>query len=296
LKVTQINGQLTMAWNDCRNWVAGNNPCSPSIHIFTADVSTFPVAYSGRDRVFGLRNIFDDNAADVVGYGMPGIVANQNNDIAVVYSRTSPLVNPEARYSTWFANEPDIRPSQVLQQGQTFFNCVAGPGVICPTFFQPDTGGASLDPFDLTGVWMAHLYINAGNSTSIAVGKVFGQRYPGLVVSNISQFQTTIHAGDQFPITFTVTNHGDGDSQAAYVRATLSPLTSGGPDVPIGVYLLPPIVAGQSVTLTMTASTPTAMQIGAYRLILEADLVGDLQQYTQGGANRTAATPLITVQ
>ncbi len=66
----------------------------------------------------GLRSVLDDNAHEVVAYGLPGIASNKTGDIAVVYGRSSPKMFMETRFSTWLHNEIDIRPSRELQKGK----------------------------------------------------------------------------------------------------------------------------------------------------------------------------------
>ena len=64
-----------------------------------------------------LRNGADDATNAVVYYGNPAVEVNQSGTMAVVYTRSGETVFPEARYSVYFASEPDLRPSAILHAG-----------------------------------------------------------------------------------------------------------------------------------------------------------------------------------
>ncbi len=291
IKAQQIAGILSTTWNDCRNWTPSQAACSPSVHLFTAQVNFFPFVFSQIDRVFGLRNVLDDAPTDVVGYGMPGVTMNQNKDIAVVYSRSSPLLFPEVRYSTWLHGEPDIRPSAILRVGDGPFPCSLGPKCGAPMTY--DTAGIALDPFDQTGVWMAHIYATATGAPGLTVGKVFGAVHPGLMVSAISFTPTTVQAGSQLQVTYTVSNYGDGAANPAHADIILEPLSSGGPAILLGTDPLPVMGPGnvlqRQITLTVTSAPK-----GVHQLRIQAN-VGDVSQYTQG-VNFALASQFLTIQ
>ena len=295
VKATQTNGMLTLAFTDCRNWNVVPKGCVSSIHLISANVNLFPnFCLKQKDRVFGLRSALDDDPTDVVAYAIPGVTMNKDGDIAVVYNRTSPKMYDEARYSTWLHGEPDIRPSAVLQAGLAPIGCVkVNP---CDGQYTFDTAGIGLDPFDQTGVWMAHMYA-IGGGTSFAVGKVFGRQYPGLMVANVVPAPTTIHAGQTMTITYDLANYGDAAAANPYVPVTMESLTgSVALSKVIGVDVPPPMapgsrLPGRTVTVTIPAGTPS----GVYRIRLDGKVMADVAQYTEG-ANFAYAQQFVTVQ
>ena len=108
------------------------------------------------ERTFGLRNLFDDDESSVVFYGTPAIEANKHGDMVAVDSRACSGVLSEARYSAYFNNEPDIRPSALLHVGkfplEEVFN--ANDPTQVDDNGNPkavgnlDTGGITVDPYD----------------------------------------------------------------------------------------------------------------------------------------------------
>jgi hypothetical protein len=92
---------LATGFVDCRSWTDSQKTCSPSLHLVTFDLKSFPFSIIRKDRVVGLRSLLDDDKNDVVAYGLPGIASNKAGDIAVVFGRSSPRRFMEARFSTW---------------------------------------------------------------------------------------------------------------------------------------------------------------------------------------------------
>jgi hypothetical protein len=52
-------------------------------------------------------------------YGWPAVEVNRDGDMAIVYSRTGTTIYPEMRYSMYYNNEPDIRPSRLIKNGES---------------------------------------------------------------------------------------------------------------------------------------------------------------------------------
>jgi hypothetical protein len=294
----EINGTLVAAFNDCRKWVDSQNTCSPSIHLFSADVKLLPVAgFAHISRVIGWRSATDDDPSDVVAYGMPGIAMNKDNDIAVVYTRSSSLLFPEVRYSTWLHGELDIRPSRPLKNGEGPIpasgptqppspscqclltgNC---PGGACQPL-RTDTAGVALDPFDRAGIWMGHLFANAGGGYSMTVGKVFGRTYPDLTVPKVDYSPKTAHPGDAVKVDFTVHNGGDGTAGNVVAEIRLVSLaTSNQPKIWLGDVTIGGIPSGTSLDRTFNAKVPDNATPGRYGIEVEAKLRGgDMTEYS----------------
>ena len=276
IKATQLGGTLAVAWNDCRNWQSIVAPCSPSVHVVTATVGSFPNVTAKLDRVFGQRNVLDDPAGSIVDYGMPGVAVNKNNDLAIVYARTSAALNPEVRYSTWLHGEPDIRPSQLMRVGDGFFACASQS---CP-WVSPDTSGIALDPYGRTGIWLAHSYLTAAGAYGLSVGKVFGTQRPGPAISGLSfPGDIRLTTGAQINVQYHVTNYGDGVANPVSVEITLQP-TVGGQVISLAKTLAGSMNPGQDILQTVSVKLPGLK--GQYLMKVAATVVGNADIYTKG--------------
>ena len=157
-------GRLYATFNECA--VGSTNGCLLSVRVVRINSQTGKTEI---DRSFGINNKFDDNPSDHFNYRFPGIEANQDGDIVVVYSRYQ-FAKPqrqEVRYSVWYHDEPDIRPSRRLKDAEAV------------GAWWTDTAGIAVDPSDKTAIWMAHTFAAAGGSGTgvarIAVGRVLGK-------------------------------------------------------------------------------------------------------------------------
>ncbi len=90
ITATVQGSTLTTGFVDCRTWTNTQKTCSPSLHLVTFDLKSFPIPMLLKDRVMGLRSVLDDDKNDVVAYGLPGIASNKDGDIAVVYRTQQP--------------------------------------------------------------------------------------------------------------------------------------------------------------------------------------------------------------
>jgi hypothetical protein len=261
---------LTLGFEDCRQWVNSQNTCSPSLHLFTADLTVFPVtAFSQKDRVVGLRSLLDDEAGDVVAYGLPGIASNKDGDIAVVYGRTSPKMFMETRFSTWMHNEVDIRPSRELQKGQA---SISGT--------HPDTAGVALDPFDNEGIWIAHEFADSSGQTRIAVGKIFGAVHPDLLVASASVTTPTkgLKKGDPLGLSLSLANGGDGSAPGANGEVLL--VASSGHATSVGHTGSSELKSGAQVNKIFAGTVPGTLAAGKYTVRVHARLASGVTQYS----------------
>jgi hypothetical protein len=299
LNAVEMNGTLVAVFNDCRTWVDSQHNCSPSIHLVSADVGLLPIAgYPHISRVIGWRNIFDDSPNDVVAYGMPGIAMNKDNDIAVVYTRSSPLLFPEVRYSAWLHGEMDIRPSRPMIYGQGPIPAPdptqpASPSCQCLVTgncpkntcipLRTDTAGIAVDPFDHTAIWMGHLYADLNGGYSMTVGKVFGKPYPDLMVPKVAFAPGAARPGDTVKVKFTVHNGGDGATTNVKAEIRLVPLTTTPqPKISLGEDAIPgDLASGASVDRTFSARVPDNTDPGRYAIEVEAKIRGgDTTEYS----------------
>jgi hypothetical protein len=183
LKAVVRAGRLYVTANDARDWFNdGQTLCSN--RIIRLDISGFPsVPSSGAafiDRPFGANNVFDDPPDAHIHYGWSAVEVNQDGDMAIVYARTATTLFPQARVSAFLASEADIRPSRLLKAGEAPY-LLGYPGVLKASTSLPwgDTAGASVDPRDDVGIWVAQLYATATGTTangnfSIWLGRMFG--------------------------------------------------------------------------------------------------------------------------
>jgi len=143
-------------------------------------------------------------------------------------------------------------------------------------FGRADTGGAAVDPFDDTGVWIAHLYSSRPSGTGLAAnvmafGKVLGVRYPDVCVSRLL-FDLTVQPGGRLSVTLRVRNQGDGAARSSDAVVVLGPDTRLGGPVPIGRIRVPSLPSGEEVTLELTPTVPATLQPGTYdvRVIIDS--------------------------
>ena len=116
------------------------------------------------DRTFGGRNKFDDKPTARFEYQLPGIEANKEGDMVLVYVRSSSGLPQEVRFSLWDHDETDIRPSRLLRsEGEN-------DNPWC------DTAGIAVDPADDEAIWVAHIFTTNKGSRRIAVGKILGKK------------------------------------------------------------------------------------------------------------------------
>jgi hypothetical protein len=183
LKAVVRAGRLYVTANDARDWFNDGQTLSTN-RIIRLDVSGFPsVPASGPafiDRPFGANNVFDDPPDAHIHYGWSAVEVNKDGDMAIAYARTGTIIFPEARVSAFLASETDIRPSRLLKAGEAPF-LLGYPNVLAAStsLAWGDTAGATVDPRDDVGIWVAQLYATAMGTTpngnySIWLGRIFG--------------------------------------------------------------------------------------------------------------------------
>jgi hypothetical protein len=278
---------LATGFVDCRIWIDSQSTCSPSLHLVTFDLKSFPFSVIRKDRVVGLRSILDDNKNDVVAYGLPGIAANKDGDIAVVFGRSSPRMFMEARFSTWLHNEIDIRPSRELHKGEVAL------GVGCTVPCKPqhrDTAGVSVDPFDSRSIWIGHSFADLGPNVMIEVAKVFGEKHPDLWMwsASITTPTTGRKAGDPVGVLFEMLNGGDGAAQDA--RAELLLVAADGKKTSLGQTSAAKLGAGDSTSTNLVGTIPAALAKGSYKVEVRAKLKAGEKQYSEDNDSFTAGT------
>jgi hypothetical protein len=206
IKAVYRSGKLYAVMNDRFDWF-GDGQLLSSIRLLRLDVSSFPTVSVEIDRTFGKNSSIDDNPTDHMYYGWPAIEVNSNADMAIVYARSGAPIDPEVRYSAYFAADSDISPSRLVKAGEAAYQLGIDPQ------YWGDTSGASLDPYDNTAIWLAQQYATSeatSNNYDIWVSKVFGAKHPELSISNLSHCCPVVEAGHTLTVSWSAWNQGDG--------------------------------------------------------------------------------------
>ena len=160
LKAVYRNGFLHMVTNDAHDW-GGIGKVRTSIHYLRLPISEWPKvpappASGGVDRVFGGGNP-NEELGGLKHYGWAAVEANKDGDAIIGYARTGEQLYPEVRASLYKANENDIRPSRQVKAGD---KSADNPNYPAANAILPwgDTSGASVDPSDDIGIWIAQEY------------------------------------------------------------------------------------------------------------------------------------------
>ena len=182
LKAIYRSDRLYLVANDARDW-DNRGEVLTSVRFLRLNVARYfpnlaPSVGVEVDRVFGARSQVDDPPGAYAHYAWPAVEVTERGDAAVVYSRSGVSLYPEIRYSAYYANDPDIRPSRLVKAGEDAY-AVTYSGYDPPTWAWADLAGASADPADHSAVWLAHEYAVARTPTTspngnfgVWVGKV----------------------------------------------------------------------------------------------------------------------------
>lgn len=171
LKAVYRNGLLYVVTNDARDWF-NDGQMLTSIRLVRLFVGAFPnIPTKGNpsyiNRVFGKNNIYDDKTgAEHMYYGWPAVEVNRNGDMVIIYARIGSTIYPQVRFSVYYHNESDIRPSRLLHDGEAPYDQGGSP------LRWGDCAGASVDPSDDTAIWVVHEYAKTGGNYGIWVGEV----------------------------------------------------------------------------------------------------------------------------
>jgi hypothetical protein len=296
LKAVFRDNKLYVTWQDCRDWTQ-IGACQTSNRLLRVDTSNFVFnnvstdpATGFIDRPFGWRNVLEDPQDELAFYGMPVVEVNKNGDMVVVYNRSSADLDPEVRYSVYFANGVDVLPSRLLKDGE-------GP---LASGNQTDTGGISVDPFDDTAVWMAHSYAFLASPGStfgkqrVVVGKVFGLKRADLFVGGLVVKPRTIGPGDQLRADVRVANQGDGVATDARLVVALKDVATGA-SFPLGAVLLPDIQPGSEQTFSVSGLPPAATVARTFEVEALVDADHRVEEYSETN-NLGVATDKVRVR
>lgn len=247
-------------------------------------------------RTFGGSSSIDDPPGAQMFYGWPAVEVNKQHDAVVVYARSGPTIYPEIRFSAYMANENDIRPSRLLKAGEVTYDYPLASDV-AQVLRWGDLAGASVDPKDDTGIWIAHQYAVAGpssNNYAIWVGKVFGKAYYDWhFLKDLLVSPAEITAGHSVEVVGEIGNQGDGESPETELVISLG-RGKGGPQLAaVPIRGLPP---GGVYPIRVPVSVPKNLRPGEYELWAEVSPGSrdDADEYS--GENNGAAVRVRVVR
>ena len=199
------NGSLYLAFGECGVWYFG---CVQSaVRFVRLQVKGFVTDSQGVvtqmfvdkkvDRTFTGPAASDPPGA-LAWYGFPGVDVNKNGDAVVAYERSGTFVYPESRYSAYFLNESDVRPSRLLMAGDSSFGGDAG---------NHHYMGMSVDPWDKTGIWIINGFASGGG-WGYVVGKALAPGHPDLALDQAVAKLGKLGGG--YKLKLRLRNQGDG--------------------------------------------------------------------------------------
>jgi hypothetical protein len=258
LKAATRDDKLYLTWMDCKVFdPTVETECSSAIRFLSLSLDSLEVS---REETLGLP---------YPSYGNSAVEVNKLGDAVVVYNRSGTGTFLQARYTAFYHGESGFPDGATLKAGTFPYgaNAVAGGPTSAGNL---DTGGIAVDPFDDTGIWIAHAFsksqTRASGGFDTAVGKVFGTLYADLSLSTLGGVGVKpkhLIRGRQFAITGDVSNGGDGRSRAVRGRAFL---LGGRARVPLGTFAVQPLAAGATARFRLSGRLPETVRPGRYEL------------------------------
>jgi hypothetical protein len=249
-------------------------------------VNTYPLISTNQNAKFVSSRFGFEGSEGAADAGWPAVEVNKDGNAAIVYVRSSATLYAEVRFSTYFANESDIRPNRLLKEGEATFD-ITNPATSSPLPWG-EIAGASVDPKDDTGIWMAQQYakLPVGNSNyAIWVGKVFGKQYFDLQFGGLTGDLTRSLVVAKGQV------HNGGDASAPPSEVTFSLTTGSGRSVPLGKLKQDALQPGQSSDFDVTLQLPPRVRPGpGYRLRAKVTPMPAGDEYSH--YNNVAEAPL----
>ena len=260
-------------------------------------VNTYPLiilddAHKFISRTFGVTDAIE--SGDLRWSGWPGVEVNKSGDAAIVFASVSPSIHPGVRYSTYHANETDVRLSRLLKEGEAVYHSGdkniddSGNLISMPW---GDTAGASVDPKDDTGIWIAQQYSTTSSSAmnyAIWVGKVFGAVYFDLLFQNV-RVESADFSNRQLTVSGQVHNGGDGASPDAQVSFYL--LAGRGSPVLLGTLPQASLKPGENGDFRTTLQLSRSISAGEYELRAVVETSSRKSEYSD--ANNATVVPFV---
>jgi hypothetical protein len=205
------NGKIVYVSNEGHTW-SGQLAPSNAIRLGQLNVSQyfsfFPLVTVEIDRIFGKAGS-SDPPGSVFDYGWPAVSTNANGDIVVGEIRSNSTIYPQVRASAWFAGQPDISTSVLLQPSASALS-------------QFHMAGASADP-STSAVYVSQQFGSGLSSPAwrVRVAKILGALYPDLMTWQLSA-PGTVHHGQSYSASFLIYNQGDKTMPASQATLRLS--------------------------------------------------------------------------
>ncbi|HLJ28233.1 MAG TPA: hypothetical protein VKY85_16090 [Candidatus Angelobacter sp.] len=161
LKAVYRDNKLYFTANNSKNWTGSGNLASG--RLIRANVAKYPSVNIEIDRTFG-EAAETDPKGHISHYAWPGVEVNKHGDMAFSTTRTSAAIYPEVRLSVYYAKEPDLRSSVLLQAGGSPYFEGSGRSYN----YYGETTAACVDPSDDTAIWVAAQYPFKTDNPNIA--------------------------------------------------------------------------------------------------------------------------------
>ena len=305
LKSVYRDNLLYVTGMDARSWFSPTDQ-SPytSIRMIGLDVSAFPSVTVSIDHTFG-GPVIDDPLGAKPYYGWPALEVNKFGDAALVYARSGAVITPEIRYSAYLTGETEIRRPRLLKAGEAPYTLTTAANANLAPW--GDNAGASVDPYDDTGIWLAHQYpipyvrgVNQG--WAIWVSKVFGSTWPDWVVDQLPiVIQTNqglccapVPPGDPIEIVATFYNQGDGAGPVSQANVFLSQSQAASlSNTLIGQMTVGALASGATLSVTQTFTVPLTTVPGLYYVTVVANANHQFAEYSTTNDGGTSAAPIL---
>jgi hypothetical protein len=262
------DGKIVWVANDGHTWSGQATP-SNAVRLGRLDVSQYfaasPKVTVEIDRIYGRASAGDPQGA-VFDYGWPAVAANANGDIVVGEIRSNATIYPQLRASVWFAGQPDIGSSALLQTSSSPLS-------------QFHMAGASADP-STAAVYVSQQYGAPALNFRIGVAKMLGVLYPDLIPTQV-QAPSSLHHGQTFSATVTVLNQGDATMPASQATLRLSSdnvVTTA--DTPLSTFSVPALAPNQSTSVVVDFKVAGNQPTGSYFLGAMLDSTAVATEYS----------------
>jgi hypothetical protein len=248
------NGKIVWVSNDGIVW-AGRSAPSNAVRLGRLNVSQYfaanPKVTVEIDRIFGRSSVGDPPGA-VFDYGWPAVATNANGDIVVGEIRSNATIFPQLRASVWFAGQPDLSSSTVVQNSSSALS-------------EFHMAGASADP-STAGVYISQQYGSTSPPWRVRVAKILGNTFPDLIATSV-QVPSVLHHGQTFTATVNVLNQGDKTMPASQATLRLSTdSTISTADNVLATFSVPALAPNQTSAVAVKFKVAGNQPGGSYRI------------------------------
>jgi hypothetical protein len=293
LKSVYRGGALHLVSNDARDWFQ-DGELETCVRLIRVSVAGFPNVPTAGDPMYidwflGKNGPGDSDTARVYYY-WPAVEVNSQMTMVTVCGRSSTSLFPEMRANAFFNGDSVISPSRLIKAGEAACDIptcdgsgtITGGSTIDPIFWG-DCAGASVDPMDDLGVWIAHQYATTNNSCNgnyqLWVAKIFGTPFGDYHVHHVEVKGGTFQPGTTMEIAGELTNQGDGTTRTNDLAIYLS--RPGAPDVLLTQIATPALRPAQVYNFQATVTLPPGPTDCHSLLKVVADPAGNEVEYSK---------------